>query len=78
MNGVRLKAVTMAMRPRIVEAGTYILNEGETGSELFVSDEGQYDVIKDGQIINKMGPGTVFGELAILYKAKRFATIKGM
>lgn len=77
MDENRLHTVTMAMRPRELEAGTFIINEGDNGSELYVSAEGQYEVIKDGEVIKKIGVGVVFGELAILYKAKRFASIKG-
>lgn len=33
-------------------------------------------MIKNGVCIKTFGPGVVFGELAILYKARRFASIK--
>ena len=39
--------------------------------------EGQVEVSKDGRSLSQMGPGKVFGELAILYNCQRTATIKG-
>ena len=39
--------------------------------------EGQVEVSKDGRTLSQMGPGKVFGELAILYNSQRTATIKG-
>ncbi|KAF0306012.1 cGMP-dependent protein kinase, isozyme 2 forms cD4/T1/T3A/T3B [Amphibalanus amphitrite] len=38
--------------------------------------EGQVEVSKDGRTLSQMGPGKVFGELAILYNCQRTATIK--
>lgn len=77
MDENRLHTVTMAMRSRVFDAGEFIINEGDNGSEFYVSAAGQFEVIKDGEIIKTFGAGVVFGELAILYKAKRFASIKG-
>lgn len=76
MDAERLQAVVNAMIPLTLKANNYIIKEGEIGAQFFVSAEGEYDVIKDGKCIKTFGPGVVFGELAILYKARRFASIK--
>ena len=34
-------------------------------------------VMKEGAVLGQMGPGRVFGELAILYKCPRTASVKG-
>lgn len=47
------------------------------GSHLYVSAEGEYEVIKDGKVLGRMGSGKAFGELAILYNCQRTASIKG-
>jgi hypothetical protein len=39
--------------------------------------DGEVEVTKDGKKLCSMGPGKVFGELAILYNTKRTATIRG-
>lgn len=49
---------------------------GETGSYLYVADDGQFDVIKDGRVLGSLGVGKVFGELAILYNCSRTASIR--
>ena len=43
----------------------------------FVFAEGKVEVSREGKFMITMAPGTVFGELAILYNCKRTATIKG-
>jgi CRP-like cAMP-binding protein len=39
--------------------------------------EGTVEVSKHGKVLTIMGPGRVFGELAILYNCTRTASIKG-
>lgn len=76
MDAERLQALVNAMIPQVLKANSFVIKEGETGNQFFVSAEGEYEVIKDGVCIKTFGPGVVFGELAILYKARRFASIK--
>lgn len=76
MDGERLQSVVNAMIPQVFKANNYVIKEGDIGNQFFVSAEGEYDVIKDDVCIKSFGPGVVFGELAILYKARRFASIK--
>lgn len=75
MDEERLRVVVDAMTPKDYAEGSIIIGEGERGSHLFISANGQFEVLKGGQVVKKFGPGVVFGELAILYKAKRFASI---
>lgn len=65
------------MYPQQVTSGTYIIKEGEYGNHLYVAAEGQFEVIKRGNILGKMGPGESFGELAILYNCTRTASVRG-
>lgn len=76
MDDDRLQAVVEAMSAQDFPAGSLIIREGESGSHLFVSANGQFEVLKGGQVVKTFGPGEAFGELAILYKAKRFASIR--
>jgi hypothetical protein len=48
-----------------------------TGSHLYVSAEGELEVIQGDRVLGRMGPGKAFGELAILYNCTRTASIKG-
>ena len=40
--------------------------------------EGKIEVSKEGRYLCTLGPGKVFGELAILYNCTRTATVTGM
>jgi cGMP-dependent protein kinase len=57
---------------------TLIIKEGDVGSKLFVLEDGRLEVTKEGQKLCNMGPGKVFGELAILYNCTRTASVKAL
>jgi len=44
---------------------------------LYVADEGKFDVIQSGRVVDSIGPGEVFGEMAILYNCPRTASVRG-
>ncbi|XP_035775546.1 cGMP-dependent protein kinase 1-like isoform X2 [Anopheles albimanus] len=76
MDEERLLAVTAAMSSMSFPPNSYIIKEGDIGAHFYVSEEGTYEVVVDNKVIKSFGRGVVFGELAILYKAKRFASIR--
>ena len=58
-----------------VAAGKTLVSEGETGHEFFVILEGTAKVSRQGRKVATIGPGSAFGELALLEKAPRNATV---
>ncbi|MDP9336290.1 MAG: cyclic nucleotide-binding domain-containing protein [Actinomycetota bacterium] len=51
------------------------MNEGDRGSEFFVILDGTARVSRQGRKIATLGPGSGFGELALLDNAPRNATV---
>lgn len=73
----QVREMVDAMYAKEFSAGALVVKEGETGIHLYVSGEGDFEIIKDGKVLGLMGPGKAFGELAILYNCTRTASIRG-
>lgn len=56
-------------------AGRALLQEGAEGETLFVILEGTARVIRRGRTVARIGPGDFFGEIAVLNKRARTATV---
>ena len=66
------------MTSRAFKTGDIICKEGAIGTHLYVISGGEVGVIKNGVSRGNMKVGKVFGELAILYKCPRTATITAL
>jgi CRP-like cAMP-binding protein len=58
-----------------VDAGRHLAEQGDYAYELFVIEDGKAEVHQDGQPIAELGPGEFFGEMGVLEKAQRNATV---
>jgi CRP/FNR family transcriptional regulator, cyclic AMP receptor protein len=56
-------------------AGKSMAKEGERGREFFVLLDGSADVFKGGELINRMKKGDFFGEIALVTRMPRTATV---
>lgn len=74
----QVREIVDYMEKKKVVAGAYVIKEGDQGSHLYVSAEGDYEVIKDGKVLGQLGIGKAFGELAILYNCRRTASIRAI
>ena len=61
--------------PRLLKftAGQTIINAGETGVMMYLPREGRVSITVEGKTIEHVGPGGVFGEMALVDRAARVA-----
>jgi CRP-like cAMP-binding protein len=71
-----VKAVSKAAQEVSVSEGAELVREGDYSYDLTIIDEGQAEVVHDGQVVATLGPGDVFGEAGVLGKAQRNATVR--
>ncbi|GIY09501.1 hypothetical protein CEXT_454211 [Caerostris extrusa] len=72
---IQIREITDCMYPVVFEQDKVIIKEGEIGSVVYVMEEGAIEVTKGDEQMCILGPGSVFGELAILYNGTRTATV---
>lgn len=71
----RLKALAAFTDDVDVPAGTVLMEQGSRPHELEVIVEGSADVLVDGNKVGEVGPGAVLGEIALLNRGTRSATV---
>ncbi len=56
-------------------AGRQIVRQGEVGTGFFLVAAGRGRVVRDGETVAELGPGDFFGELSLLDREPRIATV---
>mmetsp|Transcript_48502 Transcript_48502/g.115322 ORF Transcript_48502/g.115322 Transcript_48502/m.115322 type:complete len:427 (-) Transcript_48502:188-1468(-) len=75
-----LDVILMATERVDFEAGATIIKEGDDGDCLYIIEEGAPECKKlingENKVVKVCAPGDVFGELALLYNARRAASVE--
>ncbi len=75
IGGRDLRNLAKRMTERTFAEGTTITTEGREGVGFFVIEDGNATVSLKGEIIRTLGPGDHFGEIALIDRGPRSATI---
>ena len=62
--------------PRTYAPGDLMAEEGERGRTFFVIESGEAAVLVNGNEVRRLGPGDSFGEMALIDKSARSATVR--
>lgn len=73
-----LAGVAERMTRRPIRASEDIVRQGEPAGDFFLLREGRAQVIIDSQPVRIIGPGDVFGEIALLTGGPRTATVRAL
>jgi CRP/FNR family transcriptional regulator, cyclic AMP receptor protein len=71
-----LESLADEFNERRFSAGQSVALEGEGGLMFFVVESGEASVEVGGQEVGKLGPGAAFGEIALIDRRPRTATVK--
>ena len=71
-----IEQLARGLEPVGVPAGSIVFSQGDEADRFYVIEEGAADVVGDGRLIATLGPGDGFGEIALLRRVPRTATVK--
>ena len=70
-----LKLVAMFVSEVSVSAGKHLVDEGDYSYEFFMIQDGKAEVSRGGEAIAELGQGDFFGEIGLLEKRTRNASV---
>jgi CRP-like cAMP-binding protein len=77
----QIEAILDCIRDRTLKSGDILFKTGDPGDALYIVARGKIEVLKDGtnsEAIAILGPGSAFGEMALLSGGPRTATIRAV
>jgi MFS family permease len=70
-----IEQLARGLEPVEVPAGKAVFTQGDIGDRYYVIESGEADVVGDGRVVATLGPGEGFGEIALLRRTRRTATV---
>jgi CRP-like cAMP-binding protein len=71
-----LERLASEFMARTYGAGDTLAEEGESGRTLIVIESGDVTVTVHGEEVGRLGPGDAFGEMSLIDRSARSATVK--
>lgn len=70
-----IEQLARGLEPVGVPAGAAVFTQGDVGDRYYVIEAGEADVVGDGRVVATLGPGEGFGEIALLRRTRRTASV---
>ncbi len=70
--------IVISLQPLEVPAGEAIVRQGSPADKFFILVEGEAEVVRDEQQVDTLGPGQLFGEVAIIRDQPRSASVRAL
>ncbi|GGI45550.1 MFS family permease [Agromyces flavus] len=70
-----IEQLARGLEPVAYRAGVSVFDQGDVGDRFYVIESGEADVVGDGRVVAALGPGEGFGEIALLRRTRRTATV---
>jgi MFS family permease len=71
-----IERLARGLEPVVVPAGRHVFDQGDVGDRYFVIESGAAEVVGDGRVVATLGAGQGFGEIALLRRIRRTATVR--
>jgi CRP-like cAMP-binding protein len=71
-----IERLARALEPVVVPAGRTVFEQGDIGDHYFVIESGDAEVVGDGRVVARLGASEGFGEIALLRRTRRTATVR--
>lgn len=82
LDALQIQLIAAQLHEEMYEAGAVITRQGEIGETFYIIESGrvQVTVVQDGEqsVIAERGPGEYVGEIALLLKTPRTATVRAL
>jgi len=71
-----LERLSHDLTPVAVRCGEEVITQGERGDSFYLIEDGEVEVLEDGVLRRREGPGESFGEIALIHDVRRTATVR--
>jgi CRP-like cAMP-binding protein len=70
-----VEQLARGLEPVTVAADQVVFTQGDIGDRYYLIESGEVDVVGDGRVVATLVPGEGFGEIALLRRTRRTATV---